>query len=243
MQLIFESIARSEYLVYSLAMAFMLQLAIYFSICGYVVIAVDFAHRRLKIGSMLDDRPLKKTQVRTEILSSVVTSGVYAAYMLVCFRLSPGLYPESALEGVVQMICFLVFYDFLNYFTHRALHTTIFVKFHRQHHSSIRVTPWSSSCMHPVEALLNQIPFVLFIFITPVSGLMITIFYMYFMLGMAIGHSNYSPVNNLIDMPGLKRWGRFHQRHHQFGNLNYGFAGTHWDFVFETNFQESRDRP
>ena len=208
---------------------------------SYVVIAVDFVYRKLKIGSMLDDRPLKQTQIRTEILSSVVTSAVYAAYMLVCFRLSPGVYPESVLEGVVQMICFLVFYDFLNYFTHRALHTTIFVKFHIQHHSSIRVTPWSSSCMHPIEAILNQIPFVLFIFITPVSGLMITIFYMYFMLGMAMGHSNYSPVNNLVDMSGLKRWGRFHQRHHQFGNLNYGFAGTHWDFVFGTNFQESRD--
>ena len=237
MQLIFEIIARSEYLVYSLTMAFVLQLAIYISICGYVVIAVDFMHRRLKIGSMLDDRLLKQNQIRTEILSSVVTSAIYAAYMFVCFRLSSGVFPESVLEGVVQMIWFLVFYDFLNYFTHRMLHTTILSKYHRQHHSSVRVTPWSSSCMHPIEAVLNQIPFVLFIFITPVSSLMITIFYMYFMLGMAIGHSNYSAVNNLVGMPGLKRWGRFHQRHHQFGNLNYGFAGTHWDFVFGTNFQ------
>ena len=99
MQLIFESITRSEYLVYSLAMVFALQLTIYFSICGYVAIAVNFAHRKLEIGSMLDDRPLRKTQIQTEILVSVVTSAVYAAYVLVCFRLSPGVYPESVLAG------------------------------------------------------------------------------------------------------------------------------------------------
>jgi lathosterol oxidase len=240
MNLIFESIASSENLVYSLGIAFVLQLAIYFCICGYVAIAVDFMHRRSKMRSVLDDRPLKQGQIRTEVSSSVVTSAIYAAYMLMCFRLSSGLYPESVLEGVIHMISFLFFYDFLNYFTHRILHKTKLKKFHAHHHSSVRVNTWSSSCMHPVEAILNQIPFILFVLITPVSSLMITIFYMFFMLGMATGHSNYSLVNNLAGMASVRRWGRFHQRHHEHGNVNYGFAGTHWDFVFGTNYKESR---
>jgi len=240
MDLLLKTITQSPSLLDAWGYAFIIQLTIYFGICGGVVVSV-LALKRLKIGSVLDERPLKQHQIRSEILSSLGSSLIYAVYMLACFRLASGIHPSSFFEGLVQLIAFLAIYDIANYTTHRLLHTGRFRRFHHQHHRSVRVTPWSTSSLHPVEAILSQIPLLLFVWFVPVSSLMIIVFYAVLMLFMAMGHSNYSPVSHTFNAPKLKGYIRFHQRHHQLGHVNYGFLGIHWDLVFGTHFQEEKD--
>ncbi len=239
MELIYDFIVNPNNLIYALGTAFVIQLAIYFGVCGYIVVGNRAMYQWFKIGLVLDERELKPDQIRGEIGSSLVICVVYAGYLVLCCRLSSGIYPQSGWEVIWQMFAFLLFYDFLNYFTHRVLHSKRFGRIHRHHHASIRVTPWSSSSLHPAEAVLNQIPFVLFVLLVPVSSLTIIAFYVFFMFGMANAHGNYSIIGNWSGFAGLKRFLRFHQRHHEFGNVNYGFAGTHWDFVFGTHYQEN----
>jgi len=242
MELAFESIARSNNILDSLAVAFIAQLVIYVCICGVVSLITSVLSNFSVIGSYIDERPLKKKQIENEVFSSAITCGVYAFYMVACFRLSYDSYPKSTTSAALNMVFFLLFYDFINYFTHRLLHVKAFRRFHRKHHSSIRVTTWSSSCLHPVEAMLNQIPFLLFVLITPVSSLMITVFYVSFMVGMASAHSNYNPASHLKGSNWLKRYFCFHQRHHKSGTVNFGFLGTHWDRVFGTQYNEPSAR-
>ncbi len=237
MELLVGMIAGSEHLPFAIGIAFIVQLCIYFGICGSVYFITVVMHNKLNIGSLHDNRPLKPGQVRREILSSLVTCVIFACYMLVCIKLSPGVYPSSVTEGIIQVGLFLLFFDFIQYFTHRLLHTRHFRRFHRHHHDSVRVTPWTTSSFHPVEAAINQIPLVLFSLLVPVSGLMVISFYLWFMPGMAIAHSNYSPLGKVSGILRLKRYNRFHQRHHLMGDVNYGFFGTHWDFVFGTNYR------
>ncbi len=232
----------SDNLLLAFFVAYLLQLSIYFLINGMIVMICHVMLKKLKVGQLFDDINLKPNQVKKEVYSSLITSLIYAGYLLVCIRQSSTIQPKTFFEGLFHLVLFMLFYDILNYFTHRLFHTVRFKKYHGQHHLSIRVTPWSSSSLHPVEAFINQIPFLLFVLILPVSGYMIVIFYAWLMLGMSMAHSNYNPIANLEGFYWLKRYICFHQRHHKLGNVNYGFLGTHWDYVFGSIYSEQKEK-
>jgi sterol desaturase/sphingolipid hydroxylase (fatty acid hydroxylase superfamily) len=238
MDFFWELLSGSDNLFLAFVMAYLVQICLYFLICGTVVIICRFMLKTLRLGQLLDGIRLQPNQVKKEIYSSLVTSCIYAAYLLLCIRLSTRVEPRSFLEGINHLVMFMLFYDFLNYFTHRLFHTDQIRKYHRHHHNAIRVTPWSSSSLHPIEAFINQIPFLLFVLMFSVSAYMLVLFYAWLMIGMAIAHSNYSPFVNLKGLYWLKRYVCFHQRHHQLGSVNYGFLGTHWDRIFGTHYLE-----
>lgn len=226
-------LTQSDNVFFAIVSAYILQISIYFFICGNVVLFCHLMLNVLKRGQLLDDIKLAPSQVKKEVMFSFITSFIYAIYLLVCIYFSTSsVEPLSLLDALYYLLSFMVFYDFINYFTHRLFHTAGFKRFHRQHHLSTRVTPWSSSSLHPVEAVINQVPFLLFVLIIPVPGEMIILFYVYLMLGMACAHSNYNPIAKVEGFYWLKRYIRFHQRHHKHGNVNYGFLGTHWDYLF-----------
>lgn len=132
----------------------------------------------------------------------------------------------------LQIFALLFFYDPISYFTHRLLHTKKFGRIHQHHHAYIRVTPWSSSCLIRPNRFLTGFHLFYSVLLVPVSSSTIIAFYVLFMFGMANAHGNFSMIGNLSGFAGLQRYFRFHQRHYEFGNVNYGSVGTHWDFVW-----------
>lgn len=105
---------------------------------------------------------------------------------------------------------------------------------HGEHHRSVRVTPWSVHSLHPLEATINQFPFVVFALLWPVGFGMIVLLQVVLMFMTASGHSNYDPFAQIDGLPSAKSFWRFHQRHHHAARRNYGFMGLHWDIVFKT---------
>jgi len=217
-----------------LLLSFAIQLLVYLLVTAAVWAAYGLLRLHLNIGGLLDARPLKPGQIRQEMLRGISTCVIYAVYTFICLRLSSGLWPASWLAGATQLAVFLALYDFWFYWSHRALHTRAFAAFHGTHHRSVRVTPWSVHSLHPLEAPINQLPFLLFVLAWPTGFGMIVLFQVVIMFMTASGHSNYDPFAQSSGLPRAKAFWRFHQRHHQLGRGNFGFMGLHWDFVFGT---------
>ncbi|MGQ0701035.1 MAG: sterol desaturase family protein [Panacagrimonas sp.] len=211
-----------------------IQVTVYLIVTTGVWLAYGGLRRHLKIGGLLDPRPLGKGQIAGEIRSGFSTCVVYAVYTFVCLKLSVGVWPDSWVEGVLQVAAFVAFYDLCFYLSHRLMHGPALARFHGHHHESVRVTPWSVHSLHPVEAAINQLPFLLFMLVWPVGFGMIALFQVLLMYGTASGHSNYDPFANMSGLERAKGFWRFHQRHHEGGRGNFGFMGLHWDWVFGT---------
>ncbi|MGQ0622938.1 MAG: sterol desaturase family protein [Panacagrimonas sp.] len=224
-------------LVGALAVAYMIQLLIYVGVAAAVIGMYGTVTRFFGYGALLDDRPLRPRQIRDEMLWSLGTCGVCAAYLVACLKLSTGLWPASWVSALIQVLTFSIFYDFYFYWVHRLLHTRFLARFHALHHRSVRVTSWAVHCLHPVEALTNHLPVLLFMLVWPTGIGMVIVFQVLLMLAPAIGHSNFDPYPDIKWLQAVKRWNRSHQRHHQLGEAgNYGFLAMHWDAVLGTSY-------
>jgi sterol desaturase/sphingolipid hydroxylase (fatty acid hydroxylase superfamily) len=213
--------------------ACLIEASIYLACAGGVSLVYGGMQRWLRRGTLLDPRPLAPRQVQREAGMSMVTCAVYAAFALAGLRICSGNLPASWTAGAVQVACLLLFYDFCTYWTHRLFHTRGLRPFHHVHHRSVRPTPWSVYRIHPLEAAVNQLQILLFMAVWPTSAFTMLLFQFFVMLGGAIGHGNFDPFGAGAG-PGLKRFIRFHQRHHANGAATFGFAGPHWDAVFGT---------
>jgi len=233
--------------------AYLIQIAMYIGAAGEITLVYGMLRRYLKIGALIDDRPLLQQQLRHEIVRSLSVALIYAVPTLLYLyyssnhssNYSNGIWPASWQQALWQIGGLLLLNDFCAYWTHRLLHTRRFSKYHSAHHQSQRVTPWSALSMHAVEALLNQIPYAIFLGV--LVGLQLPMgigtllgLQLVLMIGAANSHSNYNPFGaglllRMNNWPLLKNQTLFHQRHHRFGYDNYGYMGPHWDAVFGTS--------
>jgi Delta7-sterol 5-desaturase len=230
-------------LAIGLLIAWLLQAAMYIGAAGEIGTVYGVLRRRFNIGALIDATPLQKNQVRDEIIRSLGMCLIYAVPTLAFLHYSPAgmrpaVWPETLLQATWQIVGFLLLNDFCAYWTHRLLHRRGLSKFHSAHHRSKRVTPWSALSMHPVEALLNQIPYAIFLGLLALLHLPMGIgtllaLQLVLMIGQANSHSNYDPFAGK-GWPFLRSQTLFHQLHHRFGQHNYGYMGPHWDHVFRT---------
>lgn len=222
------------------AIACLLQVALYIGAAGEISVVYGLLRRRFGIGGLIDARPLPSRQLRQEMARSLSVCPVFAIPTLLFLHYSNDVWPTSWQQASWQVGGFLLLNDFCAYWTHRLLHRPGFSKYHSAHHRSKRVTPWSALSMHPVEALLTQIPYFLFLCALWLAALPMGIgtllgLQLILMIGQANSHSNYDPFARHRGWPLLRRQTLFHQRHHRFGRDNYGYMGPHWDRVFHTD--------
>lgn len=206
---------------------------IYFIACGLVTLLQTML-QRATIGQPIDPRPGKKYQTRNEIRWSLITCTIAAAYLYAAILLAPHIYPDSLGSTLIQIVSFLFVYDFYMYVTHRMLHSPGLSRFHARHHKAVSATAWSSLNLHPVEASINYLPFLLAILITPMSLVVLLGIYAYLTLGIANSHGNYNPLRRVPKSKQLLELIQFHQFHHSSPGANYGFLYTHWDTLFGT---------
>lgn len=233
---------RMQPLPVAFLVAFGIQMAMYLGAAGEIAGVYALLRRRFGIGALIDTRPLAPRQLRDEIRRSLRACTIHAIPTVLFLHYSDTIWPASWREAAWQVAGFLLLNDFCAYWTHRLLHTPALLKHHSAHHRSRRVTPWSALSMHPVEALLAQLPYVIFLGVLWSAGLPMGIgtllgLQLILMVGQANSHSNYDPLAQYNGWPLLKRQTLFHQHHHRHGRDNYGYMGPHWDHVFHTAAQ------
>lgn len=190
------------------------------------------------IGKALDQHPPKQHQIRREIANGLVACIILGA-MTVSYRwLCIGIWPSSWLQAMTQIGSFVIFNNIYSYVTHRLLHMKTLAKFHRIHHQSIRVTPYSSYSVHPIEALIIAATLPLFMLMMPLGVGTTLVLHTVGMVYTTCIHCNYDLMPKLADNHWFKMMinhPTYHRYHHTLGNVNYGFTNRIMDVLFKTN--------
>lgn len=134
-------------------------------------------------------------------------------------------------------IMFLV-HDAYFYWMHRTIHhPKLFKLFHLVHHRSTNPSPWAAYSFHPLEAVLESMIFVIFLFTLPITPWHLLIFFVMSLLYNVYGHLGYE----LYPAGTSKHWiGKWintsvsHNMHHKHFKGNYGLYFLFWDRMMGT---------
>ncbi|MBV8465896.1 MAG: sterol desaturase family protein [Burkholderiales bacterium] len=193
---------------------------------------------RFNIGRTLDPTPPRAGQLREEFRAGLVTCLIFGIVTLLYRPLCHGVWPGSWGQGLFQLLAFSVFNNLYTYSTHRLLHSRALIRYHRVHHRSVRLTPWSGYSVHPVEALIIGATLPVFMLFVPIGIGAAFFLHDLGMLYTTCIHCNYELMPSWPARHWLKRLiddPAFHRVHHTQGNVNYGFPSRVLDRVFRTN--------
>ncbi|MEM7079247.1 MAG: sterol desaturase family protein [Pseudomonadota bacterium] len=218
------------------ATVFVLQVSLYVAAAGMVAAFYKF-WLAIGVGERIEQRPNYNGQVFGEIRWALGACAIIAGYVYLSSGFIEELYPSNRVVALVHIFGFVVVYDFYMYLTHKALHTDVLRKFHARHHTAISATPWSCLNMHPVEALINYLPFLIFAAFSSVSLSVFLGIHAYLLFGIAHGHSNYRLISSDRLPALLRELTDFHQKHHTDGRGNFGYLYTHWDWLLGTRHE------
>jgi len=114
----------------SLHIAFAMSALVNIIVYGSSALVIDFFTKKMskkgRVGSYIDDRPLKKNQKSKEIKLGFFTCLIFASGSLVTRFLYDGIWPSSWVNLILQIVIFTIVYDTYSYFLHRFLHTKTF---------------------------------------------------------------------------------------------------------------------
>ena len=147
----------------------------------------------------------------------------------------------------IQVLCFVVIKDFIEYWIHRVLHSNAFLwKFHKTHHSVTTMDFWCNFRFHFAETIFYKH----FGFLIP---LLVGVDWKAVLIGACIvtfiGHLNhanlawnYGPLKFIFNNPRMHYW------HHEIRSdsrlvKNYGVVFSIWDFMFGTAYLNDKVDP
>jgi len=140
---------------------------------------------------------------------------------------------------LVQIPVVYIYQDYITYWNHRLFHTPwLYKNFHKLHHTYKQPTAFSVTAIHPVEFVYLQICLILPAFFIPVHWLIMSFLLMYIYYH---GITDHSGIN-------FKRlWWQpwqpdtmFHDNHHQYFHVNFGFNMELWDQLHGTYRRKDR---
>jgi len=158
-------------------------------------------------------------------------------------------YGHIALHGWVYFfavfpLMFLI-HDTYFYWTHRLIHhPKLFRWFHLVHHRSTNPSPWAAYAFHPLEAFLESLIFVIFLFTIPMTIAHLSVFFVMSLLYNVYGHLGFELYPAGFHRHWLGRWintSVSHNLHHHYFKGNYGLYFLFWDRAMGT-MREDYDR-
>ncbi|XP_071155020.1 uncharacterized protein [Mytilus edulis] len=135
------------------------------------------------------------------------------------------------LYTLASIPAFYMYIDCLAYYFHRLTHTKwLYINIHKVHHRYHQPTAFSTVAMHPAEFLLHQSYLIIVPFYFPIHAAVYipTILYVYY-YGM-MDHSG-------INMSAIWPWqppSIFHDNHHKYFHVNFGFNSYMFDWLHDT---------
>ncbi len=215
-------------------MSLAVNLLTYFSVAYFLYFVTSYWVKS-GAGDYLDQRPLYRGQIGNEIKFSLWACALFSIASLITRYLYNSIWPESILSLVIQLLAFTLFYESYSYFVHRLLHLDIFRSVHFVHHKSVRVTPFSAYCVHPVEAAFIGFSAPIFMLIFPMSLCVVLTFHVAGMAFTMLIHSNFKFSRPNVFSWMVNTYTTGHAMHHRKGSVNYGFVSPLWDMLFKTN--------
>lgn len=132
----------------------------------------------------------------------------------------------------------LFMHDTYFYWAHRAMHhPKLFKTIHLVHHKSSNPSPWAAYAFHPLEAIIESLIFVIFLFTIPVHSIHLTSFFVLSLLYNVYGHLGFELYPKGFNKHWLGKWlntSISHNQHHQYFKGNYGLYFTFWDRLMGT---------
>ncbi|XP_043472562.1 methylsterol monooxygenase-like [Leptopilina heterotoma] len=181
---------------------------------------------------------LERHEIMLGSFSLLCTSSVSA--LLACYMFNGGpcfvYYPFNQYGWFwwfLQWPIVFIYMDYLMYWIHRTYHTPwLYKNFHKLHHKYKQPTAFSVTAIHPVEILHIQVSMFLPLFFCPLHWVPYCVISMY----------NY--YHGIIDHSGVNFkafWWQpwqpdaiFHDNHHQYFHVNFGFNCSIWDKIHGT---------
>lgn len=132
----------------------------------------------------------------------------------------------------------LLMHDAYFYWMHRLIHhPRLFRLFHLVHHRSVNPSPWAAYAFHPLEAFLESLIFVIFLFTIPINEWHLFIFFVISLVYNVYGHLGFELYPAKFNRNWLGRWMNTsvsHNMHHHYFKGNYGLYFMFWDRMMGT---------
>ena len=192
---------------------------------------------RWGIGQPIDAHQPRPGQIRDEFRNGIAACLIFGVITLSYRFLCRGLWPSGFWTGVLQISAFFAFNNVYSYVTHRILHLRPLLRFHRVHHRSVRVTPWSGYSVHAFEAVVIGLTLPLFMLIMPLGVGTAFVLHALGMLFTTCIHCNYDLLPTYPTRHWLKRLTddpAYHHLHHVRAGVTYGFTSRWMDRWFHT---------
>jgi Delta7-sterol 5-desaturase len=189
----------------------------------------------------LSKRKLRKGQVRKEIIWSIKSSVVFAAFGAITYwlwqqgytaiYLDPAEYPYWYLP--VSLVIILLLHETYYYWVHRWMHNPkVFRKVHKVHHDSLAPTPWTAFSFHWWESILEALVLPLILIFIPVNIYVLGFYLLIMTISSVVNHLDIEvyPKAFMNSKFGKLFIGATHHHHHHAEfNTNYGLYFTFWD--------------
>ncbi len=132
----------------------------------------------------------------------------------------------------------LLIHDTYFYWMHRLIHhPRLFRLFHLVHHKSVNPSPWAAYAFHPLEAVLESMIFVIFLFTIPINGWHLFAFFVISLSYNVYGHLGFELYPAGFNKHWLGKWlntSVSHNMHHRYFKGNYGLYFMFWDRMMGT---------
>lgn len=139
----------------------------------------------------------------------------------------------------LQIPVIFIYEDYMTYWMHRIFHTPfLYLNFHKMHHKYKQPTAFSVTAIHPIESLSIQLLGVMPLFLFPVHWLAFYMVTLYIYYHGIITHSGVT-----FKSYWWQPWqpdAIFHDNHHQYFHVNYGFNIKYWDKLHGTYRRKDR---
>jgi sterol desaturase/sphingolipid hydroxylase (fatty acid hydroxylase superfamily) len=196
---------------------------------------------------ILDQSPIKKKQIKNEILWSAASGLIFAVFAIGMFWMWRNDYTriysdisEFSIAYLVSSIFLALFIqDTYYYWIHRWMHIpSVYRYFHKIHHISIHTSVWTSFSFHPLETFLQASILPIIIMLLPLHYGAILVILSIMTISATINHAGVE----IYPKGKLGRWmsryiigATHHDVHHRKFLCNFGLYFTLWDIWMGTN--------
>ena len=153
---------------------------------------------------------------------------------------------HSTVWGYLQPVVLIFFTDAYFYWTHRWMHhPKIYRWVHKTHHKSTDPSPLTIFAFHPLENLVEFLPFVLLPMLIPIYWPILFLWQTLDLLNNVLGHLGYEIYpKNWVHLPFFKykTASTHHNMHHEQFTGNYGLYFTFWDKWMKTEIKDYKER-
>jgi len=219
----------------------------YFLIAGPAFILFYVLLKRRITYKKIQLRYPKSKDYKREIFFSTLSIIIFSfppLFMLYSNHIRPytTFYTDIRQYGLLYTILafplMLLIHDAYFYWMHRIMHhPKLFRLFHLTHHKSNNPSPWAAYAFHPLEAVLESLIFVLFLFTIPVHSLHLKFFFIFSLVYNVYGHLGFELYPKNFTRHWFGKWintSVAHNMHHQYFTGNYGLYFTIWDRAMGT---------